>query len=535
MQIIEIAEEGLKRGFKIIVPAADIENKVAGRIDNLVKTVNLPGFRRGKVPAKVVRKKFGKSLLGEILEKTVEESSLQVLTTNNLRPALKPKIEITSFDEGTDLEYTIDVEVLPEITLMDFKTIQLEKPVVAVTDEMLNKQLARLTENQKLYRTVDRVAVNGDAVIIDYLGTVDGVEFDGGKGEDYQLILGSETFIPGFEEQLLGAMAGDQKDINITFPADYGAQKLAGKRAVFRCDVKEVKEGSLPELDDAFASSLGLENLDRLRDAVRDQMRREHDNQSRNAIKRRLLDKLADEYDFAVPTSLVDIEFDAIWGQLNEEMKRNGETFEALEQGENEARAEYKGIAERRVRLGLLLSEVGRLQNIQISDNEVSRATMEHARRFPGKEREVFEMFQNNPQAREQLRAPILEEKVVDYILELAVLIEKPMSMDELLSLDQNDPAQEKKTAGKKSTRKQAASKGRASPSKAKTRKSTTVKSEPEIPRKTTDEVKSKKPRRRTASKTAKERADETADGDPKRDNTSERASSGRLTDARKD
>lgn len=462
MQITETANEGLKRGYKVVVSAADIESQLVERLDEVSKTVNLPGFRRGKVPAKVVRQRFGKSLMGEILEKTVDESSRNLMAEKDLRPAMQPKIEVLNFDEGQDLEYSVEVEILPAIEPMDFSTLKLEKPVVDVTDDMLDEQLTRLADNQKVFNTVERAAADGDAAIIDFVGSVDGVEFEGGKGTDYQLVLGSGTFIPGFEDQLIGAKAGDEKDVNVTFPENYGAADLAGKEALFKCTVKEIKEGAAPELNDEFASNLGLENLDGLKDAVKDQMKREHDNLSRDAIKRRLLDQLAEAHSFDVPPGLVEVEFNAIWEQLGQEMAQNGDTFESLEQTEDEAKEEYRGIAERRVRLGLLLSEVGRLNNVQISEDEVNRAIMDQVRRYPGQEQQVFEMFRNNPQARESLRAPILEEKVVDYILELAEVTENPMTLDELLNLDPDaEPAAEEKPkkkapAKKKTTAKKA-------------------------------------------------------------------------------
>lgn len=457
MQVTETANEGLKRGFTVTIPADDIETRLSTKIGEIAQTIRLPGFRPGKVPTTVVRQRFGAALRDEILDETVKSTAEQLVKDKELRPALQPKIEVTKADQG-DLEYTVDLEILPEIAPMDFKSLKLDRPVVEVTDEMITERLDQIAEGNKSYTAVERAAADGDAVLMDFVGRVDGEAFEGGTAEDHQLVLGSNTFIPGFEPQLVGVTAGEEKDVTVSFPEDYGAAHLAGKEAVFTCTVKEVRTAGEATLDDDFAKTLGMDSLDALKTAIKEQVEREHGGVARQKMKRGLLDRLAEAHDFVVPPTLVDLEFDSIWHEIAHEMDQSGESFEDQGTTEEDAKAEYRGIAERRVRLGLLLSEVGRLNGIEVAQDELNRAIIEQARRYPGQEQQVFEMFQQNAQAREQLKAPVLEEKVVDFIVELAEVTEVPTTLDALLA-DDEEAAAEAKPAKKKTARKKTAAK----------------------------------------------------------------------------
>ncbi|KJS35685.1 MAG: trigger factor [Rhodospirillaceae bacterium BRH_c57] len=456
MQVTETNADGLKREFKIVVPASTLQDKTDSRLKELSHQVRLPGFRPGKVPMALMKKKYGASVMGEVLEAAVQEGSQQTLADRDLRPAMQPKIEIVSFEEGKDLEFKMDVEVLPTIGEMDFASIELERPKVVVPDAEIEEALGRIAESRKQAEATGskRKSKKGDILEIDFVGRIGGEEFPGGKGEGYDLELGSNTFIPGFEDQLVGAKAGDVSTVTVTFPEDYHAKDLAGKEAAFEVTVKELKESKVPEINDDFAKTVGLEDLEALKAAVREQMDKDYAGIARNRVKRALLDKLADMADFEVPGGMVDLEFDAIWAQVEEAKAKDDLDEEDKGKSDEELRDEYRALAERRVRLGLLLAEIGQKNAIQVNQEDLNGAIMQEAMRYPGQEQAVFQFFQSNQQALNQLRAPIYEDKVVDYILELAQVTDKDVSPEEL--------AAEPETAGTKKAGKKPAAKKKA-------------------------------------------------------------------------
>ena len=463
MQITQTNSDGLKRDFTVVVDAAEIETRVTDKLTKVGADIKLPGFRPGKVPMGILRQRFGKSVMGEVLEQTVNETSQKALDDNDLRPAQQPKIEITKFDEGEDLEYTLEVEIMPDIEPMDFTKLKLEKLVAEVEEDKVAEALEQIASQQKSFEKISasRKSKSGDALLIDFLGKVDDVPFDGGTAEGHQLELGSNTFIPGFEEQLVGTKAGDEIAVKVTFPENYGSAELAGKDAVFDVKVHEIQEAAAVKIDDDFAAKLGLENLDALKEAVRGRITDEYTQMSRQSMKRSMLDALAEEHHFEVPPGMKEGEFNSIWEQFVKELEQTDQKLEDQDQSEEELRTEYGTIADRRVRLGLLLAEVGRINNIEVSQDEVNQAMLTQARAYPGQEQEIFKMFQERPEMQAQLRAPIFEDKVVDFIAELATVTEKTVSVDDLMK----DPDEEvtekpkKKAAAKKAPAKKAAPK----------------------------------------------------------------------------
>jgi trigger factor len=443
MQVTETLAEGLKRQFRVKLPAQEIDQKLDQRLRQLSATMRLPGFRPGKVPLPLLKKRYGGSVMGEILEQAVQDSSSRALAERGLRPATMPKIEITAFGEGTDLEYTLALELLPDIKPIDFATLDLERLKAEVSDETVEQTIERMRERAKRTEPVDppRPAASGDVVVIDFEGKVDGELFAGGEAKDFPLEIGSNRFIPGFEEQLVGAGAGEARTVEVSFPADYPAEKLAGKAASFAVTVKEVRAPVLAALDDAFAKSMGIDTLEALRKAVREQIERDYASAARMKLKRQLLDKLAEAHHFTVPDGMVDGEFEGIWKQVQQAKEKGTLEPDQAAKSEDELKVEYRGIAERRVRLGLLLSEVGRLNNIQVNEDELKRAVVDEARRYPGQERQVIEHYRKNREAMDDLRAPIFEEKVVDFIVELAKVNERAVTPTELFADDDETPA----------------------------------------------------------------------------------------------
>lgn len=431
MQVTELSAEGLKRQFKIVVPAGDLSAKVDERLAELAQTATMPGFRPGKVPVGLLKKQYGQALLGEALEQAVNQSTAKAIEDRGLKPALQPKVDLKEFAEGKDVEFEVAIEVLPEIGKLDFSGIELERLKAQVPDKDVDEALDRIAKANREQKPVDppRPAQKGDAIKIDFVGSVDGVEFPGGKAEDYTLELGSGSFIPGFEDQLIGAEVGRPIDVKVTFPAEYGAKELAGKEALFKCTVKEVREFADKPADDELAKKNNFENLEAMRKAVSDRIGQDYAQVSRSMIKRQLLDKLAESHKFAVPEGLVDGEFGTIWQRI-EEAKKNGEK---LEDDEEKMRKEYREIAERRVRLGLLLADVGRSNSIEVTPEELNQAVVREAMRYPGQERQVMEFYGKNAELKEQLRAPIFEEKTVDFILELSKVNEKAVTPEELM------------------------------------------------------------------------------------------------------
>lgn len=486
MQVTETGADGLKREFRIVVPAGELEDKVVSRLDELGRTIRLPGFRPGKVPMQILRRRYGPSVLGEVLENTVQGSSADTIRDRNLRPALPPKVDIVSFSEGADLEYNMMVEVLPEIPEPSFGELDIERLIVEVPEESVDAAIQRIAEQQRRTETVERPAENGDILVADVEGKVDEDEIPGAGGKDRQIVLGSGGLIPGFEDQLIGVTAGEHRDVRVTFPESYAVSHLAGKEAVFSVDVKEVRQRLPAVIDDELAVAVGLENLAELRQEVRQQMERDYAAASRLRLKRALLDKLAERYDFPVPVGMVDMEFNNIWAQYQaekEQQQEGGPTDErgspgdavspdtadaaaavaatpeeeqaatatedvsaadglpdpagqaAGEEGDEAAKAEYRKIAERRVRLGLLLAEVGNRNNITVTQDELNQAITREVRRHQGYERQALDFYRQNPEAVASLRAPIFEDKVVDFIVELAKIPERRVSPQELLAL----------------------------------------------------------------------------------------------------
>lgn len=442
MQVTEIAAEGLRREFKVTVAASEIESRVQSRLARLAKTVRLPGFRPGKAPLPLLKKQYGRSILGEVLEEAVDEGSKKTIGDNQIRPALRPKIEVTSFDEGKDLEFELKVELLPEIPEIDLAGIALSRQVADVPVDRVEQAIESFAKARQKFEPLaePRPAESGDQVTIDFEGRIDGELFEGGSAKDLPLRLGSSSFIPGFEDQLVGASAGETRDVNVTFPADYGNAGVAGKDAVFTVTVKEIKAPVAIAIDDDWAKELGLEGLTELKETFQKRFTDEYQSLSRTKLKRSLLDHLAERYQFDVPQGMVDLEFDAIWKQLQDEMERTGSKLEEQGKSEDELKAEYRAIAERRVRLGLILSDIGTKNEVAVDGEELQQAVMREARRYPGQERKVFEFFKSNPQALESLRAPLFEDKVCDFIFGCAQVTDQPVAVEELMRDPDEDP-----------------------------------------------------------------------------------------------
>jgi len=454
MELNETKNEGLSREYTVKVLANDLEIKMQSRLKELGRTVNLPGFRPGKAPLPLLKQRFGQAVMGEVLQAAVTDSTTEVITEQNLRPAMQPKIELQEYDEGQDLEFTMSVELMPEFEPIEFSKLKLERLTVEVTDEEVDKALAQMAAENKRPEPLKKARKSkiGDVLVIDYKGTIDGVEFAGGAAQDYYLELGGGRFIPGFEDQLAGATAESQATIKVEFPKDYGSVDLAGKAAEFAVSIKEVRELVDVAIDDAFAESLGLPDLNALRNALRARLEQDYTSLSRNRLKRILLDKLNSAHDFEIPVGMVAGEFDAIWARLEDARKNEKLDADDLGKTDDELRESYKEIAERRVRLGVLLSEVGRLNNIEVTQEEINRAIVQEAQQGRGNHREILEYFQNNPEAQAQLRAPLFEDKVIDFILELASITDRETTVDELVKEDSDDIAPNKpaKTAPKK-------------------------------------------------------------------------------------
>ena len=470
MEVIQTSADGLKREFKVVVDSQEIESRIVGRLDELRKTVNIPGFRPGKVPASLLRKRYGATLRGEILEQAVNQTSSQALAEQNVRPAMQPRIEITKFEEGANLEYTMAVELLPDVVPGDFSTIKLTRLSVDIAESEVDASLERLVASEKNFVAVEkpRKAEKGDALVIDFVGSVDGAEFDGGTASDHLLELGSSSFVEGFEDQLIGVKPGDHVSVKLRFPENYMNDELAGKDAVFEVDIKEIRESMPATLDEGFAKNHGFGDFDEMRASIRERIGEGYANVSRARLKRSLLDALSERYDFAVPEGMVDTEFDAIWQRLTEDREKNQIDPSDAGRSDDELRAEYRAISERRVRLGLLLSEVGRVNNVTVENDELNRAVMERARAFPGQENLVVSHYRESPEALGELRAPLFEEKVVDLILSQAAVTDKVVSVEELMRDPDIEQSSGAAPAKAKKPRKKAAAKGAAKKAAAK-------------------------------------------------------------------
>lgn len=431
MQVTDIATEGLKRAFKIVVPSGDLSGKVDSQLVEMSKTASMAGFRPGKVPVSLLRRQYGQALFADVVEKSVNESVGKTVEEKGLRPALQPRVEVKQIGEGKDLEFDVTVEIMPEIGDVDFGAIELERLKARVEDQAVEDALKRIADANKDQKPLatPRPAAKGDVVKMDFTGYVDGVAFPNGSATDYSIELGSGSLIPGFEDQVVGASAGEEREVKVTFPAEYGAAELAGKDAVFKVAVKEILEAVAKPVDEELAKASGFESLEKMRAAVRERIEQDYAQVSRALVKRKLLDQLAEKNKFGVPQGLVDMEFEAIWNQV-EEAKKSGQKVEG---DEDKLKEEYRGIADRRVRLGLLLAEVGRKNNIEVSAAEINQAVMREAQRYPGQERAVLEFYQKNAEMRDRLRAPIFEDKTIDFVLELAKVADKFVPPDDLL------------------------------------------------------------------------------------------------------
>jgi trigger factor len=446
MQVTETLAEGLKHEFQISVPAADLDAKADARLVDLKGKVRINGFRPGKVPVSHLKKVYGRSVMAETIDQTIRDTNTQIFTERGFRLATEPKItmpteekEVEQLLSGqSDLTYTVSIEVVPTIKLADFKTFALEKPVADVSDAEVDEAIQRIADQNRSYgpKGEGAKAETGDRVTINFKGSIDGVPFEGGTGENIQVVIGAGQFIPGFEEQLIGIGAGEARTLKVSFPKNYASEKLAGKPAEFETTANVIEKPLPTEINDELAKALGLESLDKLKEAVRGRLGAEFAGATRQRVKRALLDRLDENHQFEAPSSLIDDEFNLMWTSIKAEMESSGKTFADENTTEEAAKEEYRKIADRRVRLGLVLSEIGEKNKITVTDDEVSRAVIERARQMPGREKEVWDYYRSNAQALAQLRAPIFEDKVVDFILELANVTEKKVSREELFKDD---------------------------------------------------------------------------------------------------
>ena len=445
MQVTETSSTGLKREYRVVVPATDLEAKVAARLDDLKGRVQLRGFRPGKVPVEHLKRLYGKSAMAEVIEATVQEANSKIVTDHGYRLAVEPKVVLPT-EEGavegviagrSDLAYTVEMEIVPSITLADFKSINLTRLTAEVSDEQIDKALQTIADQNRPFAAKQEGAANGDRATVNFQGSLEGVPFEGGSGEDVPLIMGAGQFIPGFEENIAGLKAGDSKTFEVKFPDDYRASHLAGKNATFAVTIKAVEAPGAVTIDDEFAQTLGVESLVKLKEAVKERIAREHSLASRQKLKRALLDQLDERHKFEPPPSLVEQEFANVWSQVENDLKQQNRTFADEGTTEEKAREEYRAIAERRVRLGLVIAEIGEKNNIRVTDDQLRNAVMEQVRQYPGQERQIWEYYQKSPNALAGLRAPLFEDKVVDVLVELADVTDKPVSRDELFKEDE--------------------------------------------------------------------------------------------------
>jgi trigger factor len=456
MNVVEKSAEGLSRTFEVVVPASELEAKLTAKIEEIRPEVRLKGFRPGKVPANHIRKMFGASIMGDILQELVPQATQETLDERKIRPASQPAVDVKSDAEdvlksGADFAFEISLEIMPEFDTVDPKTLKLTRPVAKVADAQVDEALEELAKQSVSYEDKSGKAADGDKVVIDFVGSIDGEEFQGGAAEGAELVIGSGQFIPGFEDQLIGAKAGDKVDIKVTFPADYQAEHLAGKDAVFATEVKGVQAPGETKIDDSLAERLGLSDLEALKDALIKRFESEHGQASRMKVKRTLLDALDAEHgSVELPEKMVEQEFEQIWREVQNAIENDQLDDEDKGKSEDELKDDYRKIAARRVRLGLVLAEIGRKANVDVTQEELSRAVNQEAVRFQGREREVVEFYQKNPGAIQALRAPIYEEKVVDYILELADVTDEEVDRETLFAEDDEAPAAEEKKPAKK-------------------------------------------------------------------------------------
>ncbi len=451
MQIVKEEAKGLTREFSLVVGAKALDKTIEQELQALGKKAKIPGFRPGKVPMNILRQRYGKDVMGDVLDRSVNEAIRELFDSKKLRPAMQPDVKITSYEEGKDLAFDVSFDVMPEVPAFDIAGISVNSYVFDVPEEDINEGLKRLAQSRRHTHSKDGKAEMGDVVTIDFLGKIDGEAFSGGAAKGFKLELGSNQFIPGFEEQLVGVKKGDSTEVNVSFPENYHSASLAGKPAVFEITVHEVAYFHVPDVSDKLAADLGFADLQTLTNAVRDQIAADYQRAARSKAKKELFDALDERVKFEVPAKMVKLEFDSVWAQV-EQAKKAGDP-ELKDKNEDELKKEYEAIAERRVRLGIVLSEVGRKNSLQITREEISAAVMNQARMYPGQEDKVFEFFRKNPQQVEELKGPILEEKAVDFLLDKASRSEKKVSVKELFE-DEDDSAsaKPKKSAKKKAS-----------------------------------------------------------------------------------
>jgi trigger factor len=474
MQVTETVNSGLKRQIKVTVPASDLEARLQTRLYEAKDKVKLNGFRPGKIPVQHLRKMYGKSFMAEVVNEILSDSTKSIIEERGEKPAMQPEISMTEDEkeaekvlEGkADFEFSLDYEVIPPIEIKDMSGIEITRQVYDVPDDEVEDQVKRIADSARSYETKKGKAADGDRVTIDYVGKIDGEPFEGGTAEDSQLVIGSYQFIAGFEEQLIGAEAGDERAVTVTFPEEYAAAHLAGREAVFDVKVKEVAAPGDLEINDEVAQSLGVESADKLRELVRGQIENQFGSVTRQKVKRQLLDALDESYKFEAPSRLVEAEFNNIWTQVTRDLEQAGRTFEDEETTEDEARAEYQRLAERRVRLGLVLAEIGDKAGVQVTEDEMQRALVETIRRYPqNQQQQVYEHFRNNPGALANIRAPLFEEKVVDHLIAEVKVTDTKVTRDELMADDEDeaetkaDASDDKKAAKKKAPAKTKAAK----------------------------------------------------------------------------
>jgi trigger factor len=448
MQVTESLAEGLKREYQVVLPVAELDQRATERLTAIKDRVRLDGFRPGKVPIPHLKRVYGKAVMSEVIEQAINEVNTKIVSDGGFKLAVEPRIKLASEGESAvkeviegkaDLAYTVALELLPKIPLADFRTIKLERPVSPVSDEHVDEAIGRIAEANRSYSDKDGKAETGDRVVMNFRGTMDGVAFEGGTAEEVPLVIGQGSFIPGFEEQLIGMAKGETRNIKVTFPPNYLAEHLAGKNAEFEVTMTAIGTPVATKIDDAFAKTLGLESLDKLKGHVRERLEKEHAAASRAKVKRALLDVMDERHRFEAPPSLVEQEFSGIWASVQKEMESQKRTFADEDTTEEKAREEYRGIADRRVRLGLVLAEVGDKNSITVSEDELTRAVVERARQFQGQEQQAFEHMRKDPSTLAALRAPIFEEKVVDFLLELADITDKTVSREKLFAEDDHD------------------------------------------------------------------------------------------------
>lgn len=459
MQVKETLSEGLKREYQVVLPLAELDLRASERLDSIKDRVKIDGFRPGKVPLNHLKRVYGRSVMGEVIEQAISEANSKIINDGGFRLAMQPQIKLANEDEAAvkeimegkaDLSYTVAMEILPKIELTDFRNLKLERPVAPVEDAQIDETITKIAESNRNFTDKEGKVAKGDRVVMNFKGTLDGVPFEGGSADEVPLVIGSGSFIPGFEEQTIGMAKGETRKIKVTFPKNYGAEHLAGKEAEFEVTVTGLAGPDAVKIDDDFAKGLGLEGIDKLKGQVRGRLEQEYAALSRAKLKRALLDALDKAHQFDVPPTLVEQEFTGIWSSITQEMEKQGGSFADEGKTEDEAKVDYRKIADRRVRLGLVLGEVGEKNAIKVSDDELSRAIVDRARQYPGQEQQVFEHIKKNPEIVASIRAPLFEEKVVDYILELATITDKTVTREQLIAEDDDDADEKKETKKKK-------------------------------------------------------------------------------------